>query len=580
MQDETYHWDLKGNLTSRSRGATYTENFRYDANDRLLQGWYTVLGGTSYALAAPGTITAQNNTEWMRYDPLGNLCERSGSDGVYRQYTYAQLGGCGLAGLPGGVTAGTVNSGYRLLQAAGETFTTDANGSMTLAKNSSGATLRGWSYDSQNRAIEVYKGASPAMASLRTRWDYDASGARFRRTDDGTGGPSTTTLYLDNVERVTTGGNVTWRRTIAGVAVMALTGSTPGLVNNIHSLFHDHIGSVVAVADTTSGALIERGDYSAFGGMRTAISGVSVGLAALTTTTRGFTGHEQLGSLDLIHMNGRIYDQALGRFLQADPMVAEPGNPQNWNPYSYVFNNPLVNTDPTGMFSFRQFLGAAFAIVATVFAPYGAGLWYAAFVGAASGFIATGTLKGAIIGAFSAALFYGIGQQFQSLAAGNNAVNEEASAIGEGGVETVPGTSLTIGEFGAKVFEHGFAGGVMSSLSGGKFGNGFVAAGFSEAASPVIGNIGNRVEQGIVASVVGGTASVLSGGKFADGAETAAFSYAFNHAAHAWKLSMRDKAYLDKYYARAVLDAAIYKVDPALVLGVGIESGFASDGTS
>jgi YD repeat-containing protein len=63
LQDETYTWDAKGNLLTRSRGASYTENFKYDANDRLLEGWYTVLGGTSYALAAPTLSTAANVTE-------------------------------------------------------------------------------------------------------------------------------------------------------------------------------------------------------------------------------------------------------------------------------------------------------------------------------------------------------------------------------------------------------------------------------------------------------------------------------------------------------------------------------------
>jgi RHS repeat-associated protein len=285
------------------------------------------------------------------------------------------------------------------------------------------------------------------------------------------------------------------------------------------------------VADS-SGHFVERADYSAFGGMRASIGAVPVGLTALATTTRGFTGHEQLGSIDTIHMNGRIYDPKLGRFLQADPMVAEPDNPQNWNPYSYVFNNPLANTDPTGMFSLRQALGTLFAIVATVFAPEGAGFWYSVLVGATAGIISTGTLKGGLIGAFSAGLFYGIGQEFQAFADENSAINYQASLDGDGGVDTVPGTGLSPGEFGAKVLEHGVAGGVMSSLSGGRFGYGFASAGFSEAAAPAIGTINSKVEQGVLASIVGGTASALSGGKFADGAETAAFSYAFNNLAH------------------------------------------------
>ncbi|WP_116367498.1 RHS repeat-associated core domain-containing protein [Parahaliea mediterranea] len=47
-------------------------------------------------------------------------------------------------------------------------------------------------------------------------------------------------------------------------------------------------------------------------------------------------------------MNGRGYDYNLGRFLSVDPFIIEPGNSQALNPYSYVLNNPLSATDPTG----------------------------------------------------------------------------------------------------------------------------------------------------------------------------------------------------------------------------------------
>jgi hypothetical protein len=50
----------------------------------------------------------------------------------------------------------------------------------------------------------------------------------------------------------------------------------------------------------------------------------------------------------LVHMNGRIYDGLLGRFLSADTFVPNPGSLQSFNRYSYVQNNPLSRTDPTG----------------------------------------------------------------------------------------------------------------------------------------------------------------------------------------------------------------------------------------
>jgi hypothetical protein len=47
-------------------------------------------------------------------------------------------------------------------------------------------------------------------------------------------------------------------------------------------------------------------------------------------------------------MNGRVYDYQIGRFLSVDPFIQSPLNSQSLNPYSYIMNNPLAGTDPTG----------------------------------------------------------------------------------------------------------------------------------------------------------------------------------------------------------------------------------------
>jgi hypothetical protein len=52
-----------------------------------------------------------------------------------------------------------------------------------------------------------------------------------------------------------------------------------------------------------------------------------------------------------MYYGARFYDGALGRFISPDTIVPEPGDPQALNRYSYVLNNPLRYTDPTGMFS-------------------------------------------------------------------------------------------------------------------------------------------------------------------------------------------------------------------------------------
>jgi hypothetical protein len=49
-----------------------------------------------------------------------------------------------------------------------------------------------------------------------------------------------------------------------------------------------------------------------------------------------------------------VYDYNLGRFLSVDPFIQEPGNSQSINPYSYIMNNPLAGTDPTGYTSEKE----------------------------------------------------------------------------------------------------------------------------------------------------------------------------------------------------------------------------------
>jgi RHS repeat-associated protein len=49
-----------------------------------------------------------------------------------------------------------------------------------------------------------------------------------------------------------------------------------------------------------------------------------------------------------INKGSRFYNADIGRFLQPDTIVPEPGNPQALNRYSYVNNNPIRYNDPSG----------------------------------------------------------------------------------------------------------------------------------------------------------------------------------------------------------------------------------------
>ncbi|RDX33513.1 RHS repeat-associated core domain-containing protein [Arcobacter sp. HD9-500m-PIT-SAG02] len=63
---------------------------------------------------------------------------------------------------------------------------------------------------------------------------------------------------------------------------------------------------------------------------------------------RGYTGHKHLYDLGLIDMGGRMYNPSIGKFLSGDPFIQDSINSQNYNRYTYVMNNPLKYTDPTG----------------------------------------------------------------------------------------------------------------------------------------------------------------------------------------------------------------------------------------
>jgi len=83
-----------------------------------------------------------------------------------------------------------------------------------------------------------------------------------------------------------------------------------------------------------SGAVLERDSFDAWGTRRKTdwqgpIIKVQVFRSALSA--RGFTDHEELDAFALVHMNGRIYDPGIGRFLSADPFIQAPTVTQNFN---------------------------------------------------------------------------------------------------------------------------------------------------------------------------------------------------------------------------------------------------------
>ncbi|MFK8308351.1 polymorphic toxin type 23 domain-containing protein, partial [Capnocytophaga cynodegmi] len=116
-------------------------------------------------------------------------------------------------------------------------------------------------------------------------------------------------------------------------------------------LHRDYLGSITLITDDNGNA-VEKRHFNAWGQITKYwnIKGQTTIPVEGILLDRGYTGHEHLYSVGLIHMNGRLYDPVLHRFLQPDNYVQDPFNTQNFNRYGYVLNNPLKYTDPSGEF--------------------------------------------------------------------------------------------------------------------------------------------------------------------------------------------------------------------------------------
>ena len=352
------------------------------------------------------------------YDALGNLKSKSDIGDDYRY-------GENNAG-PHAVTS-IYNNNNKIRD-----FQYDANGNLTQDTDlSDSVNNRSIDYAAFEKATRIQKG------STVIEFRYGIGRNRYRRIDTTPTGNSETT-YVGSYERVsyTSGarsGEVEHKYYIAGVAMVIDTqDASNNLSQKVRYLHHDHQGSIMAITDE-SADVKERYRYDPFGKQHKAqdvnaatLSYVPV-LSRLETTERGYTGHEMLNGVDIIHMNGRIYDANLGRFMQADAYIQAPKNMQNMNRYAYVLNNPMSYTDPSGHFfkKLKSFVKKYWRPLLSVWITGATAGWASGLAskmgltgvskvalskaisgavgGLVGGALATGSLRGAIQGALSGA---------------------------------------------------------------------------------------------------------------------------------------------------------------------------------
>ena len=305
VQDLQYTFDSLGNLTQRKDHdqSGLTEDFTYDNLNRLIKADVLTAGHID-----------------LTYDDLGNILTKSDVESG-ATYNYA----AGNAG-PHAVTS-----------VGSKTYTYDNNGNQLTGD---GKTIT-WS--SYNKPTQIQKGSNTSTFS------YGPDRARYQQVTDE-GSTTTTTTYIGGIYEKVVKNTTTEKKHFinAGGQTIAIFTDRSAGTDDTHYLHRDHLGSIDTITDQ-NGAVVEKLSFDAFGKRR--LSTWNNGLPTIVSNnTRGFTGHEMLDAVGLIHMNGRVYDPLLGRFLSADPFVQFPKNMQSLNRYSYVLNNPLSYTDPSGFF--------------------------------------------------------------------------------------------------------------------------------------------------------------------------------------------------------------------------------------
>ena len=364
-----YVWDSLGRLTNRNDsngdGATgaVTENFEHDALGRLQR----------YTVAAPA-IGGLVRTVSLQYNALGSILYKS-DVGVY---SYGAQG----------ANAVRPHAVQSIEGAAANSYGFDANGNIASAAAGKyrGITYTGfnlpdsqagvqgpaggpsyvWSYDEDHARIrEVRTIPSGTNAGTRTTWYLhpdNTGGLAFESEVNAPTSPSAANPTVTSNRHYLSAGGQSFGVLVTTGALPSLgaTQTAPPVQSSLSAVkleyWHkDHLGGIAATTDH-NGDVTARDAYDPFGKRRFANGNYDAAGALVidwspainSGTDRGFTGHEQLDDIGLTHMNGRMYDATIGRFLSVDQLVSDPEDMQAYNRYSYVGNRPLSETDPSG----------------------------------------------------------------------------------------------------------------------------------------------------------------------------------------------------------------------------------------
>jgi RHS repeat-associated protein len=204
------------------------------------------------------------------------------------------------------------------------TYTYDSAGNTTYDGN------HHYTYDAEGRITQVDSGGTASYV-------YNENGTRVRKN---TGSTFTEYYYGPNGAVQGEFNGSTWPAEYVYAGNRLIAEYKNSTTEFVHP---DHLGTTRLVTSVT-GTVVDSLDFLPYG----------VQTLGDTATTHKFTGKERDAESGLDNFGARYHASSLGRFMTPDPlhiMKQKLIDPQQWNMYAYVRNNPLRFTDPTGMYT-------------------------------------------------------------------------------------------------------------------------------------------------------------------------------------------------------------------------------------
>ena len=502
----------------RSGNINLTETFTYDGNNRLIDWTDPKTGGrSSNVYDIQGRITTIDNIGTVRFDNAAK---------IYRPSSVKLS------------TDGKQSYGSDLIQ---QTVYNENNDPIYISGQQAdvrfgyglGDMRQMVSYGGKGAGAEIDNAANSQWEGQYTKY-YSADGG-FEVVRNNSTGQEKHLIYIGSSPYES---NIVYLKDYS---------ESSGFYRFLHK---DYLGSILAISDA-GGTLLEQRHFDAWGNLTH---------GNMQLLDRGYTSHEHFAMVGIIHMNGRLFDPRLRRFLNADEHIQDMFNTQNYNKYGYVLNNPMMYNDPSGEFFFGllaiPLIKAIFIGAAVGLAAYTVGLAVSGNIGMWN---LGGALKATLFGAVSGAVTFGIGSIFKAAAntIGNALLQAGAHGASQGVLGLVQGQN----------FFSAAAAGLFGSLGAYGWGRAMNGLGLGQFSQSTYGMIG-------FGAISGGVGAELTGGNFWQGVITGGVVSGLNHVMH--KIGgpddPKDKEQITKKKVRIKITRDIYdqlkKVDDVIVKSI------------